>query len=140
MIQPEIKYNIRDIHAAYCIEHPTHKMTYDRFKVIFRAICESIMWFILDGFRFEMPYSLGILRITKKKSPGMKRVKVDFAATKKYGKPVYHLNEHSDGFYYRFSWIKGKVKNIRLYSFQPLRIYKRDLASAIKNDRKDYLS
>ena len=40
----------------------------------------------------------------------LNRLRVDFVQTKKLGKTVYHLNEHTDGITYSFRWFKSKVR------------------------------
>ena len=39
-----------------------------------------------------------------------KKLAVDFVQTKKMGKTIYHLNEHTDGVHYSFRWYRGKVR------------------------------
>ena len=95
---------------------------------------------ILKGDFFRFPYNLGILKIRKNKVnvSNKKYMRIDFNATKKEGKTIYHLNEHSDGYYYRFKWKKGYVSNIFSYVFTPVRSRKRELAQTIKSGFTEY--
>lgn len=91
---------------------------------------------------FKMPYRLGTLQIVKLKSSNNrnKKYSVDFVLTNKYGKTIYHLNEHSNGYKYMFRWCKinSIVKNKSRYRFIPTRTNKRKMASNIKNGIVDY--
>ena len=91
---------------------------------------------------FKMPYRLGTLQIVKLRSSNNrnKKYSVDFSLTNKYGKTIYHLNEHSDGYKYMFKWskLKSVVKNKTKYRFIPTRTSKRQLAENIKSGSVDY--
>jgi hypothetical protein len=114
-------------------------MPYDRFKEIFNSLIKAIISYVLEGYLFKFPYNLGILRIKKRKMTlNKKMLRVNFAETKKLGKTIYHLNEHSGGYYYRFSWDSGIISGIRKYTFTPVRIHKRALAKKILEEQKDY--
>ena len=91
---------------------------------------------------FKMPYRLGTIQIVKLSSSNNrnKKYSIDFNLTNKYGKTIYHLNEHSDGYKYMFRWskIKSVVKNKTKYRFVPTRTNKRQLANYIKSGTIDY--
>jgi len=91
---------------------------------------------------FKMPYRLGTLQIVKLLSSNNrnKKYSIDFNLTNKYGKTIYHLNEHSDGYKYMFKWTKinSIVKNKSKYRFIPTRTTKRQLAKNIKSGLVDY--
>ena len=115
----------------------------------YRSICEEFNKLIIDQIllkarEFVMPYRLGTLRIKKKKmnySPSLKnKLKINWAETNKYKKVIYHLNDHTNGFNYRWYWTKKKaiIKNKTIYSFQATRTNKRRLAGLLKNKQVDY--
>ena len=89
---------------------------------------------LLESEEVKLPI-LGTLRIKKFKNKfDVKKLKIDFAETKKQGRKMYHLNEHRAGFAYRFSWRKSKIVNNTYYSFTPERYnLKRRLAKILKN-------
>lgn len=93
-----------------------------------------------DNIRFSS--RLGYLRIKKTKLfLNRKYLKPDWKLTKKTGKIVYHLNEHRDGYKYRFWWSKigHNIKFLEYYSFTPTRTLKRKLAFILKNKKNiDY--
>jgi len=137
----EISYNLRDVYGHF-LETSQVKITYTRFKKVLLALGEAIFEYILEGHAFKFPYNLGILRVKKRKLTlnNTRMLRVDFAATKREGKTIYHLNQHSNGFYYKFTWKRGYVKNIMKYSFVPVRKYKRLLAKEIIENQTDYVS
>ena len=91
---------------------------------------------------FKMPYRLGTLRIKKKKMNYSKKnkLKINWLETNKHKKVIYHLNDHTDGFNYRWFWskINAVIKNKSVYSFQATRTNKRRLAGLLKNKKVDY--
>ena len=135
-----VDFNIRSVYA-HMQKTTESSMPYNRFKEIYTAYVEAIIEYVLDGYFFKFPYNLGILRIKKRKlTLNKKMLRVDFAETKKQGKTIYHLNEHSNGYYYKFYWDQGVISGIRKYTFTPIRKYKRQLARKIFDDKKDYAS
>jgi hypothetical protein len=110
---------------------------------------------IINNFEFEIPYKLGNLSIRKKldkvylNSNGeiaLKYIKVDHHKTqelwasdadaKEKKLKVYHENEHSNGYSFRFYWRKynaARAKNIIYKAFLPSREHKRFLAKSVKD-------
>jgi len=81
-----------------------------------------------DSFEFEMPYRLGSLRIKKTKTWfDPKTMKVDWKKTKEIGKRVYHMNEHTNYFNFRFFWKKKTAAD---------RDNKRRLSSILKDKNR----
>ena len=114
----------------------------------YRDICEDFNKMIIDEIllqakEFKLPYRLGSLRILKKEmnySVSKNKLKIDWKETNKQGKVIYHLNDHTNGFNYRWLWSKKKaiIKNKTIYSFQATRTNKRRLAALLKNKQVDY--
>ena len=111
----------------------------------YRDICEDFNKMISSRIlknakEFILPYRLGTIRIKKTKMDYMdqNKLKIDYATSNKINKKVYHLNDHTDGF--RFRWFWGKKKAIvrwkRAYCFEPTRTNKRTLASLLKTEDK----
>ena len=123
----ESPYHIsKDIYLNIILDY----IKYINYEIIYKA---SI---------FKMPYRLGTLQVVKLRSSNnrYKKYSIDFNLTNKYGKTIYHLNEHSDGYKYMFRWskIKSVVKNKSKYRFVPTRTNKRNLATNIKSNIIDY--
>jgi hypothetical protein len=94
---------------------------------------------IINNYRFELFGLLGHIEIVKKKIKyNEDNLKKDFNTSAKEECLVYHTNEHSQGYYYRFLWFKTPVKGIKKFSFIPTRTNKRNLAKAIKSNNIKY--
>ena len=110
----------------------------------YRDICEKYNEYIVyriieDTLEFKLPERLGSIRVRKiKGKTGGKRI--DWALTKKYNKKIYHLNMHTDGYYYKWHWKKQNAlfTNKSVYSFKPLRRHKREMAQLLKENKVDY--
>ena len=70
-----------------------------------------------------------------------KSLSVDFKSSAEYGKTIYHLNEHSDGYKYRLYWSKVPQTFPDRYRYQLslVRQNKRQLAQLIFNNH-DYIN
>ena len=113
-------------------------------KKLFRKICDDfnrmlIEEILLNSEEVRLPYRLGTVRIKKSKMKydDKNKLKIDWAASRKLGKRIYHLNDHTGGYKYRFYWTKGIVKNITAYSFIPTRTNTRRLASILKDKERE---
>ena len=114
--------------------------------LIFSNQCEDIELFFnapMDGFKtnakeFKVPSGLGSIRIKKIISNQKRRV--DWKATREHDTKIYHLNFHTDGYYYKWFWHKKKAlfTNKSAYSFSPTRKNKRTLASLLKSNSVEF--
>lgn len=88
---------------------------------------------------------LGKHRIRKKKTnlTYLKSLRIDWKKSKQYKTIIKHTNDHRNGYYYRWIWIKeGPIKNKSYYSFIPCRDNARLLSSLLqkyKMNKLDYL-
>ena len=111
---------------------------------VYRDICEEyneevINNIILDTLEFKIPNRLGSIRIKKVKGSPKR---VDWALTKKYNKKIYHLNMHTDGYYYKWMWHKKDALfiNKSVYSFTATRKAKRRMADLLKKNEIDFFN
>lgn len=112
----------------------------------FRAITADFGILVSDQLlsgskRFKMPHKLGSLAIVKYKPIyyDSRCLSIDFQATKKYGKTIYHLNEHTNGYKVGMHWYKtNKFDNYKDFMFVMTRANKRKLAQLFKNKITDY--
>ena len=112
-------------------------------------ICKKANQYIIDELiynhqSFRLPERLGIIYIQKLKIPQhLQDRAIDYKNTKKYGKPIYHNNNHSSNYFVKFKWDKASIKlsNKNLYTFKSTRTNNRDLAKHIKQSSSimDYL-
>lgn len=140
-------YTIADYYLSYkdyIQEGSQYDISYQTFKAIvtdyFKYIRDEVM---LNSKEVKLPCRLGTLQIIKhqpKEFTG-KSLRWDWKATRELGKPVYLLNDHSNGWKYRFHWQKKDiiVKNIKKYMFIACRQNKRDLCKIIMNKQCDYI-
>jgi len=130
----------KDFHKAYKKDYPDTKVNLKTYSKIIQMFNNEIIKQILEEqLEFEMPYKLGTLRVRKQKTPmDVKYLRIDWAATKKAGTRVYHLNEHTNQYTYRFLWNKRVVtyKNKHLYSLTIVRSARRRLAAILKDEAR----
>lgn len=117
---------------------------YKQFKNILDKFNEQILNCLLQSSGgFKMPFGLGYVQIVKYKPKSMtpKSLSVDFKSSAEYGKTIYHLNEHSDGYKYRLYWSKVPQTFPDRYRYQLslVRQNKRQLAQLIFNNH-DYIN
>lgn len=119
---------------------------YDVEKAVFVALCEDWFKYIADilieqSGIVQLPFRLGHILIDKHRTRDYNKLAVDWVNSKKIGKKVYHLNPHTDGFKYKFTWSKQRciVKNKGLYRFKASRENSRLLARIINEKRHDFI-
>lgn len=117
---------------------------YRQFKDILDRFNEQVLNCLLQSSGgFKMPFGLGYVQIVKYKPKSMtpKSLSVDYKASVEYGKTIYHLNEHSDGYKYRLYWSKTPqtFPDRYRYQLQLVRQNKRQLAQLIFNNH-DYIN
>lgn len=130
------------MHKQFCKD--VEKVDYRLFKLVldeFNAIVLDKLFNASEG--FKMPYGLGYIQIVKYKPKKMndKSLSVDYKASAEYGKRIYHLNEHSDGYKFRLYWSKIPQTFPDRYRYQLslVRANKRQLAQLIFN-KHDYIN
>ncbi len=115
---------------------------------LYKAICADfnkkvIKDILYDSGTFKLPHRLGEIRIQKKKMNfnDSSKLKVDWKRTNELGTRIYHLNDHTDNYRYKWYWRKSKaiIKNKTAYSFTATRDNMRTLARILLTDRRiDY--
>ena len=120
------------------------EVDYSLYKRVLEEMCNVILEHILNASEgFKMPYGLGFIQVGKYKPKEIndKSLSVDYKSTNEYGKRIYHLNEHSDGYKYRLHWSKIPRTFPDRYKYQLsfVRANKRKLAQLIFN-KYDYIN
>lgn len=131
-------YTFRDMYKELPIEVP-----YLTYKRILDEMGKIILEHVLNASEgFKMPLGLGFIQIGKYKPKTFtsKSLSVDYKTSKDYGKRIYHLNEHSNGYKYRLHWSKVPMTFSDRYRYQLslVRRNKRKLAQLIFN-KQDYI-
>jgi len=108
----------------------------DQFRRVIGRFSNLVIDKVLDAEEVKIPI-IGTLRVKKvKQNFSNNKLKIDWAETKKANKKVYHLNDDRNGYFYRYSWRKNKIKGISYYSFAPERwCVKRRLAKLLKENK-----
>lgn len=134
-------FGIKDIYKFY--KQSTVKGLQVDYKV-FRDICDEFNKAIIDEILInsedvKLPVRLGRLRIKKTKMnfTDKNKLRIDWKKSKELKKRIYHMNEHTGGYKYRFFWKKGIIKNITAYAFIPTRTNARRLASILKDEDRE---
>jgi|6_EtaG_2_1085325.scaffolds.fasta_scaffold145116_2 hypothetical protein len=146
-----------DMHKAYLKENKLeYKVDSSLYSKVLNSFNKKISKKIMtESFEYMLPYRLGNLRIKKYKpsikvdengnldykglSPNWKATKELWnkdKEAKKNKKIVFHINDHSDGYNYKwhFSNYRSNCENRSVYSFIPTRTNKRTLAKLIKDE------
>lgn len=134
-------------YVEYVKGNPLYEVEYRVFRDIindyFRYLRDEI---IENGKEVKLPCRLGTLQIVKHKpksyaTSGRMSLRMDYGESKKLGKMVFHLNEHSNMYKYRYYWNKQNMitPNKSLYQLIMTRDNKRHLAQIIKNNIRDYV-
>ena len=128
----------RDMYRKMPVE-----VDYSLYKRILDEMCKIILEYVFERSEgFKMPFGLGFIQVGKyrPKSLTQQSLSVDYHASKEYGKRIYHLNEHTEGYKYRLYWSKLPRTFPDRYKYQLslVRQNKRRLAQLIFN-KHDYL-
>lgn len=121
-----------------------YKVEYSLYKRILDKMSQIIAEAVLDRSEgFKMPCGLGYIQVGKyqPKNYNSKSLSIDYKLTREYGKVIYHLNEHSNGYKYRLHWSRIPMTFADRYKYQLclVRANKRKLAQLIFN-KHDYLN
>lgn len=139
-------YTGKDFYKSY-IEYVENNPLYQVEYKTFRAILNDYFKYLRDqlieeGKEIKLPCRLGTLAIVKHKPKEYtgKSLRIDYAASKKYNKMIFHLNEETNGFKYRYYWNKQNMltQNKTKYQLIMTRANKRRLAYILKNKIRDY--
>lgn len=131
-------------YVEYVEDNPLYQVDYKTFRGIindyFRYLRDEL---IENGKEIKLPCRLGTLSIVKHKPKEYsgRSLRIDYAESKKYNKVIYHLNDHTGGYKYRFYWNKHNMltKNKTMYQLIMTRDNKRYLAQILKNRVRDYV-
>jgi len=131
-------------HHTYTIYDSYNEYTEDIDKSIYISVVKDFFKelskeVIVNRLRWKMPFKIGTIRIQKKKNKSSVNARrINWEATKRLDKKMYHLNLHSNNNYFKFLWDKlSNTPGKGVYKFYPTRNNKRSLAKTIKERAKD---
>lgn len=145
-MQETKSYTGKDFYKSYIDyvgDNPLYQVEYR----VFRDIINDYFKYLRDelienGKEVKLPCRMGTIQIVKHKPKEYtgKSLRIDYAESKKAGKIIYHLNEHSNFYKYRVYWNKQNMitPNKTKYQLVMTRDNKRHLAQIIKNHIRDY--
>lgn len=137
-------FTLKQVYEYYKSEHPNDEFSVDEktFRKIILKFNRRTMQLILEEAReLILPYRLGVLRVKKMKmNLSLNKARIDFGLSRKLNMTVRHVNDHSDGYYYRFYWDKTgcNAKNFTAYFFKGGRQNERRITELIKAKKVDY--
>jgi len=142
-------YTFPDMYKEYIKdieEDSPYHVTYNEYVGIcsdyYKAQMEDVF---KKGARIRFPYRMGDLVVIKKRLKNFckEHLSIDWATSRKLGKRIYHINDHSDNYKYMFKWSKKMSRvtpNIGQYRLVLTRTNKRKLAECIKTGGYDYIT
>jgi hypothetical protein len=132
----EIDYKL---YKKYCKDQNIEPVDYRMYKKVLTTSNQILSEKVLDGKRIKLPFGLSDVFINKykqevKNQDGKVNLPIDWKRTKEFGKKIYHLNKHTDGFIFKWFWAKGdaKFKFKDLWSFKAVRKNTRAINNKIK--------
>ncbi len=149
-------WTIKNMYEDYINDKEYGSPYYVSFKEYY-DICEDYHKWLVDQMVLEsktikLPHRLGYVYILKRKPAilmgsqhlkeyPMNSLSIDWKESKRLGKWIHHINDHTGGYKYRFFWSKKAclVVNRELYRLVFSRTNKRNLAKAIKSGDHDYM-
>lgn len=127
-------------YSSYVVKGSKYDVSLKEAKRIWKAVLkEAMSEILLEANEINLGSNLGTIRIKKLKT-STKALKLDYKLTKEYGKNIYHLNLHTNGYHVKFHWAKKKCKVIgkKPYSFIANRLEKTKLSSLFGGGKTDY--
>lgn len=104
---------------------------------VYKDVCHTFFTLLSSkikaGKLISMPFEIGVMYVKGIKTD-LDRLLPDMNETKKLGYTVYHLNEHSDGYYGKWMWSRrgGSLPSTQCFSFTATRANKRAIAAIFK--------
>lgn len=128
-------YTLNDIYKFY-VSKVDEKLRHKErlFNKFIKELNKELINKVLDNSEtIKLSGNLGKVRIKKQKMSFLdaSTLRIDWKRTKESNVKVYHLNEHRNGYRYRFYWVKNPMVNISYYSFVPTRANKRRLSNIL---------
>lgn len=130
------KYYLKDVNTFnFNIERKLHK------EILRRVHGKMMKYMIEESGTISLPMGIGVLRVRKTKPRYNKKkdeiaYAVDHINSKKYGKKIVYMNNHSDGYIMRFFWKRNcgygsRVHGLQVYKFRATHKNKKYLSKTI---------
>lgn len=127
----------------------TEELSYQKYsKNLLTCNWMFIEYALRTGSRVPLPYGFGSIAVNKKKLNRFKEfngkkyinLRIDWKKTKKAGRRIYHTNEHSDGYNFRWAWFPedARLYLSSLYVFKAWRYSSRAINKYVRKTDTDY--
>lgn len=145
-VKKEYRSASLDSYKRFCKDHPKVKISYEKFKEILYKFSYAFRDYLLEtGEQHRIPHGMGLFGVSKRKTRRFNKdnkiiLPVDWPETKKLGKYVYNFNFHTEGYRFKWLWVKtrARFKHFALWNFKPLRVTSRKLAEYLKKPDSNY--
>jgi hypothetical protein len=139
-------YTIPDFYEDYVSKYPEghiYYLTYLEYVTITTLYLKHLSDQIVHkSMTVNLPFRLGKLSVVKHKPvyTSIRKMVIDWVASRAAGKQIRLFNEHSNGNRYKFLWDRRVccTANKTSYKFYPVRTMKREVARLIKAKENDY--
>ena len=139
-----LSYTIKDFYQYYISnldKELLDRIDYHLFKSVMLDYFDYIKRDVLENGKIvQFPARFGEISVRKYRG-NPKYLQYDYQSSKEVEAPVWHFNEHTDGYRYKFYWNKSKlmIRNCTKYQIVFTRSNKRRLAQILKNNERDYI-
>lgn len=144
----EYRSTSKEVFKNFKLKHPEVNLSYVEWCNIIYSFNYGFRDYCLEtGKQAKFPFGIGVFCITKFKPKKFKEVDgvekinlpVDWKKTKEKGFRVYHLNNHTEGFKFRWLWVVGtqRFHFSDIWSFKPSRVSSRFIKHYIDNNYSD---
>jgi len=139
----------RKVYNKFCAAHPNISISFEKWEEIIYAFNYNFRDHILEtGDKCKLPWGMGAFTVSKKKSKrsividGKEHIilAVDWEKTHRLGKRVYLLNNHTDGYRFKWYWFPydSRFSNVEMWVWKPSRFTSRKLAEYLKRPNSPY--
>jgi hypothetical protein len=138
-------YSTVDVYLSYVKGCTNTPIRYNIFKVLVKAYYAHILDRVFKGHTYDLPYYTGKVFVAKYRPTTLgsklhkRKYNIDFNETRKQGFTVFYNHEETDGYKFRFYWVKSlqTIKNIDKYSLRLTSTNSEKLAKLIRGGQ-DY--
>lgn len=148
-VKVEYRSGSKEVYEKFCATYPSISLSFEKWLEIIYAYNYGFRDHLLEtGDRCKLPWGIGSFAISKTKPKRTINLNgkelivmaVDWPKTLKLGKKVYHLNNHTDGYRFKWRWFihDSRFKHCDIWVFKPSRVSSRKLAEYLKRPNSPY--
>jgi hypothetical protein len=142
----EYRQASKQTYDRFCEANPTITLSYWDYQNIVYTFNYNFRDYILEsGNKAKLPWGLGDFAISKRKRRKMKTLPdgtevitlaIDWKKTKELGKKIYHLNNHTEGYNFKWKWFNKSARFYEscIWNFKPARTTSRLLTHYLNQE------